>query len=380
MNPPQSSSVENQTKEWMDRASLDPSLPECPADTSSLFTKPFMDGDLPDYIVPLGNSNDQGHVVPVDHIYPIINDLSDNIPVYAPSDMTLIWIEVKQKYSNATNKFVGNDYQVNLSPCRGINLSMVHYKELSDKLKAAVHEQNMPCDTVKTVEDDLTWYYTCHPTFDKVTLQAGQVIGFMGTLGGKDYVVDYGLHDYNKPALAFINPDRHYTFTLHTACMMDYYTPELRVKYLTKFGGFKSKGSDVQVFVQRTTEPVCGNIMQDVSGTAAGDWFKNPITQKNVTDNDALILIHDNVEPAYAKISMGGITSFTFIPGHSGRTDREFSEVTADGNTYCYEYNRGEDWKKVLLQLVDDTHIKTEHQTGRCGADEVFISPLIYER
>src|SRR4030066_568376 len=37
-------------------------FPTCPSDASGLFTKPFMDNDNLAYIVPLGNSNQSGHV------------------------------------------------------------------------------------------------------------------------------------------------------------------------------------------------------------------------------------------------------------------------------------------------------------------------------
>jgi len=92
---------------------------------------------------------------------------------------------------------------------------------------------------------------------------------------------------------------------------------------------------------------------------------------------------------------MADVTSFTFTPAHSGTTDREFSEITADGKIYCYQGSQegfsGSNvdkngnpienrTPKYLLQLIDDTHIKVESQIGACSANEKFSNPVIYER
>ncbi|MFA5070307.1 MAG: hypothetical protein WC528_03415 [Patescibacteria group bacterium] len=380
-NTPEETNTSQIQSDDLQALSLASDLPACPADTSQIFTVPFMDEGLPLRIIPLGNSNESGHVVPVDHIYPYAGEYTAEVPVYAPSDMTLIWVEIKQKYYKSDDSLIGNDYQINMVPCRGINLSMVHYTKLSPKLAAAVHEENLNCSQEKTEEDEQSWYYTCHPNFDRIQLKAGEIIGYMGKLGPKNMHVDYGLYDYNKPALGFANPDRYYTFTNHAYCLTDYYTPELKAKYSALFGDMRSQGSDTQVFVAKTTEPVCGKIMYDIPGTAAGNWFKNPVTTKNVTDNNnAMILIHDNVETQYAKFTVSNVTGFWFIPKHAGLIDREYSEVTADGKVYCYDDNRTNGQEKILLQLIDDTHIQIEQQLGRCGASESFQNPITYER
>ncbi|MFH1236674.1 MAG: hypothetical protein V1685_07155, partial [Parcubacteria group bacterium] len=196
----------------------------------------------------------------------------------------------------------------------------------------------------------------------------------------KKLYVDYGLYDYNKPALGFANPDRYNIETNHAYCMMDYFAPELKAKYNALFGGMVSQRSDEQTFMQRTTEPVCGKVLYDEVGTAAGNWYDHPVKVKNVTDNDALILMHDNLQPALGKITIAGVLGFTFTPLHSGQYNREFSEVTADGVVYCYSREEQNVKEKVLLQLIDETHMKVEKLGGACGSNETFINPTNYER
>lgn len=383
----QSETTDNQVvSDDLRTLSLAADLPTCPADTSGLFTKPFIDGDKPDFIIPLGNSNQEGHVVPVDHVYFNNTGYEKNMPVYAPSDMTLIWIENKQMHNKNTDAVTRDDYQLHFAPCRGLNLAFIHIKKFSEKLDEAVDDTGSNCVTNQkmdygTLEGIPTYYITCHPDFKKIRFSAGEIVGYYSGASDKQYSgIDIGLYDYNKPGVGFVNPNRYYDVTNHTVCFADYYTPELRSKYLTKFGGLRSKGSDTQVVVKRTAEPVCGKIMYDQVGTAAGNWYDHPVKVKNVTDNDALILMRDNIEPELAKLTMARVISFTFSPKHSGQINREFSEVTADGKIYCYSRDEQNTKEKVLLQLIDETHMKVEKLEGACGSNETFINPTNYER
>ncbi|MFA5886517.1 MAG: hypothetical protein WC863_01910 [Patescibacteria group bacterium] len=377
-------------------------LPVCPADTSGLFTKPFMDGDKPDMIIPLGHSSLSGHVVPTDHVYPNNNIFVPDMPIYAPGRITLIWIENKQMYYKETNEKVAPDYQLNFAPCRGINLTFIHLTKLSDKLSSAITEKvDSNCDDSQKMDFGTRngapiYYKTCHPKFVQVTLEPGELIGYFGftdRVGKSQVNFDIGIYDFNKPALAFVNPDRYYNETNHTACFTDYYVPELRAKYEAKFGSNDNNNGQLS-FLQRTTEPVCGQVMYDIAGTAAGSWFKNPLEKWNITDQDALALIHDNLKPELVKMSMAGITSYTFTPTHSGTTNREFSEVNADNKIYYYQSDDNFDGSyldkdgktitkegfKYLLQLVDDIHLKAEVQSGTCDTNESFKNPYIFER
>lgn len=394
------SGFSNKTGGKVINVSLDSSLEVCPTDTSTLFTKAFMDGDKPDYIIPLGSSYDSGHVVPVDHVYPQNKTYAPDVPIYAPGDMILIWIENKQLYNTNTNEKVAADYQLNFAPCRGINLAFIHLTKLSEKLAAAITEPvDSNCDTSQKIDfgtrnGQPIYYETCHPDFEKVILKAGELIGYFGFSDTKkpQSGFDIGLYDFNKPAVGFINPDRYYEETNHTACFADYYIPELRTKYLAKMGSYDNNKNDNGTFVQPKVN-VCGKVMWDVAGTAAGDWFKNNV-RAGITDNDALVLIHDNILNDQARLSMAGVTSFIFTPTHTGTTNREFSEIKADGKVYCYQDTEGYKGSSVdkkdnpitivlpkyLIQLIDDTHLKAEAQSGVCGESEILNNPTTYER
>jgi len=305
-------------------------------------------------------------------------------------------------YYKETDEKVAPDYQLNFAPCRGINLTFIHLTKLSDKLSSAITEEvDSNCEDYQKIDFGTRngrpiYYKACHPEFTQVTLEPGELIGYFGfadSVGKSQVNFDIGLYDFNKPALAFVNPDRYYNETNHTACFSDYYIPELRAKYEAKFGSNDNNNGQIS-FLQRTTEPVCGQVMYDVAGTAAGAWFKNPLQPGNITDQEALALIHDNLKPDLAKMSMAGVVSYTFTSTHSGTTNREFSEVRADNQIYCYQSDDNFDGSylnkdgktitkqgiKYLLQLIDDIHLKVEVQSGTCSLNESFKNPFTYER
>jgi len=392
-------------KKWLDQQqniALAKNLSICPADTSGLFTKPFMDGDKPDMIIPLGNSSMSGHVVPTDHVYPANNIFVPDTPIYAPGRITLIWVENKQMYYKNTDEEVAPDYQLNFAPCRGINLAFIHLTKLSNKLSSAITEKvNSNCEDNQKIDFGTRngapiYYKACHPKFNQVTLEPGELIGYFGfanSAGKSQLKIDIGIYYFNNPALGFVNPDRYYKETVHTACLIDYYTPELRAKYEAKLGGYDNNNGKIS-FLRRTTEPVCGQVMYDIAGTASGNWFKNPLKQGNITDQDALALIHDNFKPDLARMSMAGVASYTFTPTHSGTINRDFPEVNVDNKIYCYQSDDNFDGAyldkngktiikkgfKYLLQLVDDTSLKAEVQSGVCGIRELFKNPDKFER
>jgi hypothetical protein len=49
--------------------------------------------------------------------------------------------------------------------------------------------------------------------------------------------------------------------------------------------------------VRRTAEPVCGQLMQDVPGSAQGRWYMG----SSDMDDRNLALVHDNVIPTLAR-------------------------------------------------------------------------------
>src|SRR3970040_2857741 len=84
--------------------------------------------------------------------------------------------------------------------------------------------------------------------------------------------------------------------------------------------------------------------MQDLPPTAQGNWFFPGIYLRDAPDVSPLLsLAHDYVDPSQPLFSIGssiqGVNAglYTFRIESQGLVNRDFSEVRADGQTYCYE-------------------------------------------
>jgi hypothetical protein len=109
--------------------------------------------------------------------------------------------------------------------------------------------------------------------------------------------------------------------------------------------------------------------MQDVANTAQGRWYFDA----TAGEDHHLALVHQNWDPTIGAFSIG-----TTVPGTSsnvlmfaaldtGRLNRDFDLVTADGKLYCYEPTNLSG--HVLVQLVGATQLKIELSTAAatCG-------------
>ncbi|MCH8989907.1 MAG: hypothetical protein IIA92_14025 [Chloroflexi bacterium] len=199
--------------------------------------------------------------------------------------------------------------------------------------------------------------------------------------------LDLEEYDLEGPSLGYANPARlgsEFNLMLKITCPFNGFTAEVRERQLSRMGDY-----DLQ---PRTAEPRCGEVMQDIPGTAQGNWWYAGQTVVQTAWNRQLALVHDNVDPSLAAISIGGIVTGTgvwlFRPESSGRINRDFSDVTADGQTYCYHGAMTDDSSqtktpfpgRLLVALNSDTEMLVERQDGGCADGAAFVDPVTYRR
>ncbi len=386
-------------KKIYDQSALNENFPVCPKNLSGLFTVFPIEISKVDYIIPLGMMNSSSHTIPTDHMY--INHAvpETRIPIYAPSDLTLIAIEDKVVYDSATGNFKRADYQLEMVPCRGLDLELIHFSELVPAVQLAYDQSERACETNGKYHfgNDMTEYYQPCSGHMNLKLKAGDLLGYIGGLPTQRGI-DIGLYNYNTPPLNFVMPSRYSGYNLHAMCPLDPFTPELKAQYLKKVGEWDDVAKS---FIPRTIEPICGAIMYDKPGTLEGNWFAGESASGSITQTTYMIgLAPFNDDPSQYKVSikgpesLGSFVDFTFTPLHIGKINRDFSEVTADGSVYCYQQKSesfgGVDkngkpfadkiYPKYLLELVDNTHLKIEQQVGICSSSESFKNAFTYER
>jgi hypothetical protein len=381
----------------------DSSIPECPADLAGILDHEIIPMEDLDGLMPLGMLSPGGHTIPTDHMY--LNHFGQKrISVYAPGDITLISMDDKVTYNAETNAKIHDDYSMEFALCRGLVIALNHFAELDQVVSSAWEAADKRCDTSDKWHfgTDTTTYYQPCQTQLKVPLRSGDLLGYIDILAGGANLnssIDLGAYNYNGTPHDFANPSRYSEANLHSMCGIDLFTEPLKEAYYSMLGDISFEGGTITL-IPRVGEPLCGTDMQDVPGTLAGNWFAGTYSGGGVTRNQYMLaLVHSLADTNAGEISLqgpselGGNQNLKFVPTHSGYQNREFSEVTADGQIYCYQNAKSREagvdkagnpiavaYPKYLIQLVDTTHLNIEQQTGICGTDEIFVSPFTYER
>lgn len=379
---------------------------ECPRNLSGLLTKEPMALSLIDYIAPLGMMNSTSHTIPTDHMYMnYIAPAPQRYPIYAPGNLSALRGDNKVTYYSDTNRFKEDDFSIEFVVCRGLTMYLNHFSELAPVISDAYKNSIESCDSKKShFGNDMTTYYLSCNYMLNLKVKAGDLLGYIGGLQHQQGI-DIGMYNHNTAPLAYISPRRYSEDNLHAVCPFDIFTPGLKSAYYRKIGDWVTLTKDKSqtaggYFAPRTVEPICGENMYDVLGTARGNWFAGTVKLGSVTQTQYMMALAPyNVDPNRLKISIkgpkevGGYVDVVFTPTHSGTYNRDFAEVKADGQIYCYRggpniravtgksgYTPVDSGPKILLQLVDARHLRIESQSGACTSPEQFGTPFSFER
>jgi hypothetical protein len=313
---------------------------------------------------PLGFMSPPIHVFPAKHAAFSMTPLGQTPvpkPVRAPSDL---WVMEIWAVTSSTG---GANYQIFAYPCRDVRLYFGHIASLSDKLRVAMQSQAPRCNSFNDGSATMT---TCRHENLNLALTAGETMAMGPDTAG----VDFGLIDFRRAPAPFIKPEHYDYYYPYYASPLEYFAPQAQSALAAKTG---------QVFGARprTAAPVGGTYMQDVAGTAQGNWFFPGVYHRTSTDlSPSLALASDYVDPAQPIFSVGnsiaGLTmgQYAFTPESIGTINRPFAEVRADGQTYCYDaFLQGQTPGGlglstpagiVLLALPSDTTLKIELVAG----------------
>ena len=303
-------------------------IPACPADVSApLFnTLPV---DASDFLAfrPLGFLSPPIHIFPAKH-----SAFSMTLPGQQPVARPVrapgrVWVVEIWEASFSTG---GANYQVFVYPCREVRVYFGHVASLSERLTAEFNKGEPKCNSFP---DGTATVTTCRRDGMAVLLEAGEQFGMGPDTAG----VDLGVVDFRRKPAGFANLEHYDYFYPYYASPLDYFTPETRRVLEGKTGHmFGSR--------MRTAEPIGGTYMQDIPGTAQGNWFFPGKYHRNSTDlSPSLGLVHDYVDPTQPVMAIGSSVPgvrmglYSFRVERDGLVNRDFGAVTADGKTFCYD-------------------------------------------
>jgi len=297
-------------------------------------------------LVPLGNLNPPGHTYPTDHMYFFTDTMiyPDGFEVYAPGNMTISYIR-KVTY-DPPQGVISTDYTIDFDVCRHVSGSLGHVNNLSTYLLELVGEFG------EEYGDEVWSYeiagrtYTSYRKRVNTNVLAGDLLGRAAMGGG----YDFWLKD-DRVELYWVNKDISEYFQ-HTVCPIAYFTDELKITLKAKIGGW----------IPVDPPGYCGKIDFDVPNTAQGIWYKEDWSGEKA-EEFGLALVYSNFNVSKGAFSIGDAGNSTwdknvyhFTPTDSGFLNRNFSQVTNDGNVYyyyCEGFDFGPDFDRVILLKMD---------------------------
>ena len=307
------------------------------------FTADFIDPSSVRDVTPIGEQTGSGGVIAVrSYIHPASKFLGQELPIYAPVDMTL---NSASYYKNASASATYQpEYSLYFDAGCGITVKFFHIKGVVGKVAGAVPKDPSPSSAGQQVP--LT------------PVKAGEQIGWY-KLGENSVAFDFWV-DNEAHTNSFIVPSHFATSNaLHSVCPYDFYTPTKKALWLAKLG---APGSDP---VPGTT---CGVVTEGLVGTADGMWFISPNTE---TDHLAIEGAYQSqimltVDPS-GILRIGGLnTSGTLsqmMVSPQSTTWLKPSAVTV-GSTHCWS----NDIQSVSVNVTSNTTMSVLVGAGSCAA------------
>lgn len=315
-------------------------------------------------LTPIGNLGPPFHTIPTDHVGFYLN--GTGIPLTAPTRMRVSRVATV-KYLVSPFRQGVTDYSIEAGICGGLSLILGHIQTVTSTIAGATGTN---CETYSTANETVQ---SCRNDNADFEIGEGEAIGTVGaaSIGAFDLGI-YG----NGNSNFFVNPSRYSSKTLSALCPYDYFAPALKTQLYALIGDGVTLASG--------EPPQCGSMSVDVAGTARGVWTlqSNPVNQSGDETNFA-VLAPDPLFPVSKQTFAFGLTALSASIGAglphypvatTGRVNRQFRDVTADGLLYCYVQNPATSNFSYLVGLEAGNVLairKVPHLIGAtpCNAD-----------
>lgn len=324
----------------------------CPP--GAIFTVAPVELDTVTSIVGMGWFASPGHIIPSDHGGMFLTGTA--IPFRAAGDFVIVALR-RTTYVVSPNRQGERDYAITYRSCGGEGGTFGHVASLTPELEAAITAPS--CSMYTTIDETIE---SC-TTQVQLQVAAGDLLGGVG--GATAMVFDWGHLDENVTNY-FVNPSRYAPATLHATCPYDRFEPALRDALLAR--------------MQRTAEPRCGEMELDVAGTAQGVWVDaaNPVNQGG--DERPFVTLGPQYDaPAtLLRLALGpealGGRERDVAREATGRKNRPFADVAADGQLHCY-VTQGSPTESHLLALEPTGELRIELVAHAGGASPCDADP-----
>jgi hypothetical protein len=330
-------------------------------------------------VVPLGHLNPPEHTQPTDHHYFLLpgwaNQNVASTPFVAPADG---YLSDLASYSSESSGSMFTDWQMSVNVCANGYIKFGHVSTLSSELQALVDREPGTCSSygyAGNMTEQCYWYGLNH------VVSAGDLLGTAAGFDTPNSALDFWALDRSGPLHDVIDSSYEHGDARIAQCGLDWFADDLRTALYGRRLNFRGIVADAEVG--------CGKVIQDVAGTAKGLWYATvPIDGRWL---DELALVDDNALGDHQVVSVASTVSnagyWVFQKRSSGTVNRDFSQVTAGSGIHCYDTftadsngpsQGGAD--RFVIEVVDNSTLHIEHQSGSCSSVVSFQSPHVYSR
>lgn len=299
----------------------------------------------------IGTVAPPSHTIPVGHTYLSINDQDLRMPIYLPTDARLYSLGKQDKGGGAYN--IGIWFQI----CGDITFSFGHLNELSDEIATLTSCTGSTCA------------FSGENLENPIEFEAGTLIGYKGGEHKDGAGLDFGVVDATQD-VPFEIPGGVSVWGnyVYSACPYDYFADSSVRSY---YAGLLANGIQVG--------PSCGTLSYDVDGTLQGYWFdEDTVRSPGPNEGNHLVIAPTNSNASREFMATGSFVSHGayYEYSTSGQINRKSSQITADGNTYCfdalYSHHLTTDTLPgyIMMKMTDSSTLQVEYtSSGDCPAD-----------
>ena len=336
-------------------------IPSCGTKTALMTISPITQANMTGW-VPLGNLGPPAHLFPTDHQYLYVNRpasgnsaaTTNTVPVVAPGN--IIITGARRTHYSVTNQ---DDFAIDFALCDEVRGTFGHVSSLPVDLLQELGAFDQQCYSYDLGLTNTNTFSGCYTKGTGITRLPGVQIGTAGGLTSLG--LDFWLRDTRRTPLSYANPARwtNNTPQLYTVAASDYFAEPARSEIRARLGSFNGA-------IPRTVEPLGGEIAYDIAGTLRGLWVN--AAMMSVPEAAHLAFVPDNVDPTILSVSMGtsqpefAAGLYQYATRSSGFVNRDPSQITPDGNIYCFEFSQGRG--VVLARMENATTVKVEGRSG----------------
>jgi hypothetical protein len=326
---------------------------------------PVAENDLR-FVSVFGGLGAPGHTLPTAHGGMFLN--RENVPLRSPGELAVSELR-RVRYTVSPTRQGTEDYAIFFQVCKELSGWFGHVTSLAPTFSPGSIDWSS-CETYSTSDETVQ---SCTVSDLDIKFRSGDALGTGGERGVG--VIDFGMLD-ERVNHFYVSRGRHPSNTFHAVCMWEQFDAANQTILFSKLR------DAARPQVLPSGEPRCGTMAVDVAGTAKGVWAETGVTGQVAGNETRYITLADYPYRPQAELalSLGPVTlgaRVGIVPRRTtGRVNRAFEQLSADGQIYCYGPDTGPfgpaSW---FLSLTSANALRIERRNHALGASPCNADP-----